>query len=170
MPRGTTAKTQKRARPAEKKQPIILGGALARKRAASSNFHLVINTNIRENQLNEMPRNERRQFEASLKKVPILLRKQFQGGKFMFGNRDGKTPKVKDMGFHREVAPNTGCIHIDGYVLFDDFTKVDGKGIQQFATKHLSPWCKGAYCNFRFFKDEMAIVRSYAAKDGVKLM
>lgn len=74
------------------------------------------------------------------------------------------------MSFHREVAPRTGTVHIDGYVCFDGFTKLKSKEIQDWVTKELAPYCKGAYCNLRFYRDDQKIIEAYSSKDGVKLM
>jgi len=134
----------------------------------SSQFHVVINTNISYKRIQEQP-NQKEYLSRLVHKVNEGL-KSMKTNITHFYKDGGDNPKLKQFSFNLEVGPVRKFIHLDGYIYFDGFTHLDSKKIQQHFNEVLERYCKGCFVHISFVPDNITAVEQYSRKDGMTLI
>lgn len=135
----------------------------------TSQFHFVLNTNISYKKLQEEGKVYIDKLENKLK----------TGLKYMKGNinaftkcnpSDARGDKLQNFTAYLEVGPVRRFVHIDGYIVFNDFCQLKYSEIVKFWNKHLAGYSKGVKLNVQYYQDNASMIRQYAAKDKNKLI
>jgi len=126
-------------------------------------FHLVWNLNISPQAMAAMPDGRR---DAVINAMSAALN-ELKRDISQYVKRPAELTTCQ---FFVEIGPQRKHLHVDGILQFASPTQLELNRIRDMLNRHQKPHSLGTHFHVRYVRDEVALVRAYAAKDGVRLL
>ena len=152
----------------KKKRTNNVGKDKFEKAKMKSQFHIVLNTNITYKKMNKATEEWKDDLYETLNNSLEYWVAEID--KFIFCDNlthgtNMKNKKVTNHEFNLEVGNKAGQLHVDGFIEFDSYCKINLPKTSNFFKEALAEFTPGIYLKVTYYRDNKNIIKEYSRKE-----
>ncbi len=152
----------------EKKRTNNKGKIRFEKAKMLSQFHVVLNTNITYKKMNKATTEWKENLFETINDTMEYWVDNIDQFIFCDNLNYGtnlKNKKVISHEFNLEVGNKNGQVHLDGFINFDGYCKINLPKSSKFFNEALAEFTPGTYLKVRYYRDNKNIIKEYSRKE-----